>query len=164
MVALAAVLRFSEKERGNDVLISRPSIDSSLRQSADRSDSGRQRRERNAPALRSRVLAGALLAAVTATPSIAHADSLGTTGTVAEVMVNEPSADDYGVQIGYLIVNEGGVKRKYQWGGTACSGRNVSSQNIALLVGAMRSGVTITPSYKPGTSQARCLVGFRLVA
>lgn len=114
--------------------------------------------------LRSRVLKGAALAVVMSVPALAYADTDGAVGSVASVSINEPSADDYGTERGNIIVNEGSANRKYQWGGTACSGRNLSDASIALLVDAMRNKdtVQILPSYKPGTSQARCLVGFRL--
>lgn len=116
--------------------------------------------------LGSRVLRGAALAAVVTVPALAYADSDGLAGSVASITINEASADDYGTERGNLIVNEGSTNRKYQWGGTACSGRNVTEANIALLVEAMRNKDTlqIVPSYKLGTLQARCLVGFRLVA
>lgn len=109
-----------------------------------------------------KILGGAILAVNVCVVSIAYADSLGATGTVAGVLVNEPSADAYGFERGHLLIDEGGVTRKYPWGGTACSGRNVSDANIALLVAAMDRGTLVTPSYKPGTGQVRCLVGMRL--
>lgn len=114
--------------------------------------------------LRSRVLKVAALAAVVLVPTVAFADADGIVGTVASVTVNESSADDYAVERGSLIVNEGSLTRKYQWGGTACSGRNVTEANIQLLIEAMLnpSRLQIVPSYKTGAGLARCLVGFKL--
>jgi len=116
--------------------------------------------------LRSRVLKVAALAAVVLVPAVAFADADGIVGTVASVVINESTADDYAVERGSMIVNEGAVTRKYQWGGTACSGRNVSEANITLLVEAMQNQdrLQIVPSYKTGAGLARCLVGFKLQA
>jgi hypothetical protein len=115
----------------------------------------------------SRVLKGAALAAVVLVPAVAFAaDSDGVAGTVVAVTVNESSADDYAVERGNIIVSEGAVTRKYQWGGTACSGRLVSEANVTLLVDAMKNPdrLQVVPSYKPGANLARCLVGLKLVA
>ena len=114
--------------------------------------------------LRSRVLKVAALTAVVLVPAVAFADADGIVGTVASVVVNESSADDYAVERGSIIVTEASATRKYQWGGTACSGRNISEANIELLVEAMqnRDKLQIIPSYKTGAGLARCLVGFKL--
>ena len=84
----------------------------------------------------SRVLKGAALAAVVLAPTLAYADADGIIGVVASVVINESGADDYAVERGSIFVNEGSVNRKYQWGGTACSGRLVSEATVALLVEA----------------------------
>jgi hypothetical protein len=112
----------------------------------------------------SRVLKGAALAAVVLVPAVAYADVDGLKGTVAAVTVNETSADDYSVERGNMVVNEGSTSRKYQWGGTACNGRNLTEANINLLLQTMRAAdkLEIVPSYKTGAGQARCLVGFRV--
>lgn len=114
--------------------------------------------------LRSRVLRGVALAAVVLVPAVAYADVDGSKGTVASVTVNESSADDYTAERGNVILKEGSQARKYQWGGTACSGKNLSEANIALLVDALRASdrLEIVPSYKSGAGAARCLVGFRV--
>nr|WP_293177819.1 hypothetical protein [Nannocystis sp.] len=80
--------------------------------------------------------------------------------------INESSADDYAVERGNIIVSEGAVTRKYQWGGTVCSGRLLSEGNISLLVDAMKNPdrLQVVPSFKGGANLARCLVGFKLVA
>lgn len=114
--------------------------------------------------LRSQILKSAALAAVVLVPAVAFADADGLKGKVAAVTVNESSADDYSAERGNLVVNEGSVARKYQWGGTACNGKNLSEANIDLLFQAMKAAdtVEIVPSYKTGAGQARCLVGFRV--
>ena len=114
--------------------------------------------------LRSQILKSAALAAVVLVPAVAFADADGLKGKVAAVTVNESSADDYSAERGNMVVNEGSVARKYQWGGTACNGKNLSEANIDLLFQAMRSTdkLEIVPSYKTGAGQARCLVGFRV--
>ncbi len=114
--------------------------------------------------LRSRVLKVAALTAVVLVPAVAYADADGIVGTVASVVVNESTADDYATERGSIIVSEASATRKYQWGGMACSGRNLSEANIELLVEAMqnRDKLQIVPSYKTGAGLARCLVGFKL--
>lgn len=114
--------------------------------------------------LRSQILKGAALAAVVLVPAVAYADADGLRGKVAAVTVNESSADDYSAERGNMVVNEGSVARKYQWGGTACNGKNLSEANIDLLFQAMKAAdkVEVVPSYKTGAGQARCLVGFRV--
>jgi hypothetical protein len=114
--------------------------------------------------LRSQILKGAALAAVVLVPAVAFADADGLKGKVAAVSVNESSADDYSAERGNMVVNEGSVARKYQWGGTACNGKNLSEANIDLLFQAMKAAdkVEVVPSYKTGAGQARCLVGFRV--
>ncbi len=116
--------------------------------------------------VRTRVSRVVALAAVVLVPAVAYADVDGTKGTVVAVSVNESSADDYTAERGSLTLNEGSVNRKYQWGGTACNGRNLSESNIALLVDALRAKdkLEVVPSYKTGAGTARCLVGFRVQA
>lgn len=113
--------------------------------------------------LRSRVSKGVLAVAMTV-PSVAYADTDGTAGTVASVTVNESGSDDYSTVRGELVINEGQANRTYKWGGTVCSGRNVSETNVALLFEALRArdSVQLVPSYKSGIGGARCLVGFKL--
>ena len=113
----------------------------------------------------SRVLRGVALSAVVLMPVVAHAaDTDGAAGTVASVTVNETSSDDYGTERGNVYVNEGQTSRKYQWGGQACNGRNLTEANIALLVEALRgrAELQLVPSYKAGGGGVRCLVSFRL--
>ncbi len=114
--------------------------------------------------LRSRISRVVALAAVVLVPAVAYADVDGPKGSVSSVTVNESSADDYTAERGNVTINEGSTTRKYQWGGTACNGRNLSEGNIALLIEAMRAKDTleVVPSYKSGAGQARCLVGFRV--
>ena len=114
--------------------------------------------------LRSRVLRGVALAAVVLVPAVAYADVDGTKGTVVSVTINDTAADDYNAERGNVVINEGSSTRKYQWGGTVCSAKNLSDTNIALLIDALsaKDRLEIVPSYKTGAGQARCLVGFRI--
>jgi hypothetical protein len=114
--------------------------------------------------LRSRVLRGVALAAVVLVPAVAYADVDGTKGTVVSVTINDTAADDYNAERGNVVINEGSATRKYQWGGTVCSAKNLSDANVALLINALsaKDRLEIVPSYKTGAGQARCLVGFRI--
>lgn len=116
--------------------------------------------------LRSQVLKVVALAAVVLVPVVAHADVDGGKGVVASVTVNEPKASNYSSERGNVTINEGSTTRKYQWGGTACNGLNLSDANIILLIQALQNKdrLEIVPSYKSGAGQARCLVGFRIQA
>ena len=105
------------------------------------------------------------MAAVVLVPAVAYADVDGGKGSVASVSVNDTKADNYGAERGSVVINESDtVTRKYQWGGAACNGKNLSEANVALLVEALRAHekMELVPSYKDGAGQARCLVGFRL--
>jgi len=97
-------------------------------------------------------------------PAVAYADTDGAKGTVASVTINESSADDYLAERGNVVLNEGSQTRKYQWGGTACNGKNLNEANVALLIDAMKAKdrLEVVPSYKSGAGSARCLVGFRV--
>jgi hypothetical protein len=112
----------------------------------------------------SRVLRGVALSAVILVPAVAYADTDGAVGAVASVTINETSSDDYATERGNVYVNEGQTSRKYQWGGQACNGKNLSEANIAMLVEALRgrADIQMVPSYKTGAGNVRCLVGFRL--
>lgn len=94
----------------------------------------------------------------------AHADTQGDGGQLAGVKINETSSDNYAFERGSLVVYENGLlPRKYQWGGQACNGKNLSEQNQNILARVVASrAVTITPFYKTGGGNVRCLVGFRL--
>ncbi|MGQ0621303.1 MAG: hypothetical protein ACT4QA_15490 [Panacagrimonas sp.] len=92
------------------------------------------------------------------------ADFQGEGGQLASVKINETSSDSYPIERGSLVVYENGLlPRKYQWGGQACNGKNLSefNQNILTRVIPSRT-VNLTPFYKGGGGGVRCLVGFRL--
>lgn len=95
----------------------------------------------------------------------ALADHTGQYGTVAQVSVNETTADEYSAARGRLVIDEGGqFYRSYQWGGVACNGRNMSEANIANMMLALkdRGGLTLTPIWKVGAGAVRCLVAYRI--
>ena len=112
----------------------------------------------------SRVLKVVALCVVGLLPAVAlAADSDGLPGTIMSLRVNESSSDDYGSERGHVFIDEGGTSRKYQWGGLACNGRNLTAENTALLFDAMRDrGIEVFPYYKPANGGIRCLVGFEL--
>ncbi len=95
----------------------------------------------------------------------ALADNTGSLGTVAQVSVNGPSSDEIYVARGRLIIDEGDqFYRTYQWGGTACSGKNMSEADVANLTMALRDrrSVTVTPIWSAGAGGKRCLVAYRI--
>lgn len=98
-------------------------------------------------------------------PATTFADSTGSAGVVDTLAVYESGSDDYAMANGVLTVKEGnGTKREYKWGGSLCPGRELSPESIALLFQALqdRKNIKITPSYKPGNANTRCLTGFTL--
>lgn len=97
----------------------------------------------------------------------ALADLTGSLGTVAQVSVNGNSSDEVYVARGRLIIDEGDqFYRTYQWGGTACSGKNMSEDDVANFMMALRDrrSVTLTPIWSAGAGGKRCLVAYRITA
>lgn len=110
----------------------------------------------------------AALLTTAALPSMTFADSTGSPGYVTSLTVHESSSDLYGTYRGSLTVREGqepgSSQSEYRWGGTLCSGKNVSESSIQLLMIALRgrSDTQIVPRYKMGQGGIRCLVSFTL--
>lgn len=119
---------------------------------------------------RARLSLFAALTAAVVLPSTSFADSNGVAGYVAAVTVYESSSDEYGTANGSVSVREGGqatgTLREYKWGGSLCAGKNVGSEDVRLLVDAMRgrSEMQIVPTYKVGNGATRCLTGFKIRA
>lgn len=108
-----------------------------------------------------------LIAALAASliPATALADSNGSTGNVDGLTVYERSSDNYAMANGVLTVKEkNGGKRDYKWGGSLCPGRELSDASVALLFESLRDRkkVKLTPTFKLGNGNVRCLTGFKL--
>jgi len=111
----------------------------------------------------------AVLLAVGSIPALASAaDNSGIAGYVTSLTVNQKTSDSYSSFRGSIIVREGtepaSATREYRWGGTLCSGRDLSDADIHLLVEALRgrADTQIKPRYKTGQAATRCLVSFTL--
>ncbi len=115
-----------------------------------------------------KIVYGALLgAAALLCAGSALADNVGSYGSVAQVTVNGTSSDEQFSARGRLVIDEGQqFYRNYQWGGTACSGKNMSDADVANLLMALRErrSVRLTPVWKIGAGGARCLVSYRVTA
>lgn len=115
-----------------------------------------------------KIVYGALLgAAALMSAGAARADNIGAYGPVAQVVVVGSQSDEYGMARGRLVIDEGQqFYRDYQWGGTACNGKNMSEADVANLLGALkdRREQTVTPIWKVGAGGARCLVAYRMTA
>jgi len=115
-----------------------------------------------------KIVYGALLGAVALlSAGSALADNIGSYGTVAQVSVNGSKSDAQTSALGRLVIDEGQqFYRNYQWGGTICSGKNMSDADVANLLMALqeRRSVTLTPIWKLGAGAARCLVAYRITA
>jgi hypothetical protein len=108
-----------------------------------------------------------LIAALTALtiPALAFADSSGTVGNVEAVTLYETSSDNHAMFNGSVTIKEKtGAKREYKWGGSLCPGRELSATSIGLLFEALqaRKQVEVTPIYKAGNGNERCLTGIKL--
>ncbi|MEZ4450744.1 MAG: hypothetical protein R3B09_14780 [Nannocystaceae bacterium] len=115
-----------------------------------------------------RIFPLAALLTTAALPSMTFADSTGSPGYVISLTVHESSSDLYGTYRGSVTIRQGqepgSTQTEYRWGGTLCSGRNVTEANIELLTIALRgrSDTQIVPRYKMGQGGVRCLVSFTL--
>ncbi len=115
-----------------------------------------------------RPLSLAVLLAATSLPTLASADSSGATGYVTSLTVNMKSSDTYNSYHGSVVLREGSepgsTLREYRWGGSLCSGRDLSDANVHLLTEAFRgrTDTQVIPRYKMGQAGSRCLVAFTL--
>ena len=113
------------------------------------------------------VYSAVLGAAALMSAGLAMADNIGAYGAVAQVAVVGSQADEYSSARGRLVIDEGQqFYRNYQWGGTACNGKNMSEADVANLIMALkdRRELTVTPIWKVGAGGARCLVAYRITA
>lgn len=107
-------------------------------------------------------LAGLVLAPLAANA----ADSTGPTGRVRELEVNSTSSDSYVAYHGKVGIKAGKADPVvvYTWGGTQCQGKTLSDQMVDMLLHAFesRKSTRITPHWKDGAGDHKCLVGFEL--
>ena len=73
----------------------------------------------------------AIVALITAIPSVALADFLGSPGYILRLQVVQPSADTYLAYHGRVFV---GNNVEYRWGGTSCGTRTLSDASVSLLM------------------------------
>lgn len=116
-----------------------------------------------------KIIYGALLgaAALLCAESAVAIDNIGAVGTVAQVVNIGSQSDEYFSARGRLLIDEGQqFYKNYQWGGTACNGKNMSESDVANLLMALRErrSMTVTPIWKQGAGGARCLVAYRMTA
>ena len=106
------------------------------------------------------VIAGCLLSFT----HFAHADTAGPNGYISSLQINESSSDLYAQWRGRILVETDYGTDEYRWGGTYCSGRNMSPENLNLLHRTlMTPNVQLLPAYKSGMVGSRCLVSFRIL-
>ena len=108
----------------------------------------------------------ATLAAFAATlPTAALADFKGTAGKIVGIEHNDDASDDAAIVTGSLFIEENdGTPGSYRFGGGLCPGRDLSIEQQALLLDALRSKLIVQPYYKVGNGATRCLTSFLLVA
>ncbi len=115
-----------------------------------------------------RPLSLAILLAASSLPTLASADSSGSTGYVTSLTINTKSSDTYGSYRGSVVLREGtepaSPVREYRWGGTICAGRDLTDADVQLLTEALRgrADTQVIPRYKMGQAGSRCLVSFTL--
>ena len=111
------------------------------------------------------ILSSTLGAAALLLSAAALADNTGTLGTVVQVSVNGSSSNEINAARGRLLIDEGDqFYRTYQWGGTLCNGKNMSEDDVANFMMALRDrrSVTVTPIWTAGAGGKRCLVAYRI--
>jgi hypothetical protein len=105
----------------------------------------------------------ALVAALLALPSTVLADVLdevGDAGRIQALHINHVYADTYLQFHGRVFIGKNADE--YRWGGTSCGTKVLPDNMVSLLEGALDSGLTVEPLWKPGSGSAKCLVGFNI--
>jgi hypothetical protein len=104
-----------------------------------------------------------LLVFLTLNFSGASADDTGPGGFVLAVDVNGAYSDFYKLHRGKVQIRQvsDSAVVEYTWGGTTCSGRDLTESQVARLFDlAAAPYMLLIPRYINGLGGARCLVGF----
>ena len=100
---------------------------------------------------------------------LAYADSTVDYGRVVSIRINAQGSDDFGKFRGEVTLARKGDTKKappildsYKFGGTNCSGKDLSVNQIDQLQNALthRAHLRVRPYYKPGPGGIKCMVGF----
>lgn len=84
-------------------------------------------------------------------------------GAIISLYLNSQGSDNFAKFRGILTLDFVGTgAMEYKWGGSTCPGRDVSPENVQILVMARAHGLKVTPETKPGQGGAKCLTGFTL--
>jgi len=97
----------------------------------------------------------------------ALAYTVGVAGKIISVTINGSKSDDYNKFHGSVKIRPPGKNKRsveYKWGGTNCPGKNLTADQVDILVGAFheRKSTHVVPHSKNGQGGAKCLVGFEL--
>lgn len=106
--------------------------------------------------------------ALVSTPASA-ADQEGAEGVLVSMQLNARGSDDFSAYHGAIEVRSWSKKkgkssqRQYQWGGSNCPNRNLTSDQIEVLTSALSDNLRIKPAFVPGQlPKSRCLVSFKV--
>jgi hypothetical protein len=101
-----------------------------------------------------------LLAALS--PTYAIADQVGDSGEVMSVEFLASTSDNFVTYHGVLMLKQvtDDRERQYLWGGARCAGRNLTEAEVNRLFDlASTPYMLVTPYFKNGSDNARCIVG-----
>lgn len=84
-------------------------------------------------------------------------------GSITSIYLSAQGSDRYGMVRGILTLDFVGTgAMDYSWGGATCPGRDLSPEQVQILVMARAHGLKVTPEHKRGQGGALCLTGFTL--
>ncbi|NHK26885.1 hypothetical protein FF098_003055 [Parvularcula flava] len=84
-------------------------------------------------------------------------------GSIVSIYVSALGSDNYGKYRGTLTLDFLGTgAMDYKWGGSTCPGRDLSGEQVQMLVMARAHDLKVTPEHKRGQGGALCLTGFTL--
>ncbi|GGC98626.1 hypothetical protein [Aquisalinus flavus] len=84
-------------------------------------------------------------------------------GTITSIYLSGQGSDNFAKYRGTVTLDFVGTGTlDYTWGGSTCPGRDLSAEQVQILVMARAHDLKITPEHKRGQGGALCLTGFAL--
>jgi hypothetical protein len=96
-------------------------------------------------------------------PPALAADSVGATGRIAAIRLNDTKGDEHSQFHGRLDVETGGQLASYFWGGNKCSAFTLNTATVEVLHSALGEPRVVVQPYFQVQGNADCLVGFRMI-
>lgn len=93
----------------------------------------------------------------------AQADDMTEYGQLISLQVNTSGSDDFNIFRGILVLRASNVDTEYKWGGSTCTGKDLTPEQIALLQNVLLdSMMRVQLLTKPGQGGGICVVGFNM--